>query len=93
MRQDCVNVIPKKRHPYIQHLLFCTGKSVSKDIEHIKDIIAGSAVFKEGFGRNEIRCNNIQKIISLWKDYLETFIFKNEKTCSSEKKLLLLVEL
>ena len=31
---------------------FCTGKSVSKDIEHIEERMADFTFFKEGFGRN-----------------------------------------
>ena len=37
-------------------------------MEHIKDIIHDFTDFKEEVGRNEMMCNNIQKIISLWKE-------------------------
>ena len=64
---------------------FCTRKSVSKFIENIKERIAYFTVFKEEFGENEIICNKIQTSISLWKDYLETVIENNKKTCYGEK--------
>ena len=46
---------------------FITGKSVSKDMEHIKEIIADFGAFKEEVVMNEIICNKIQTIILLWK--------------------------
>ena len=55
---------------------FCTGKSVSKDMENIKDIIDDSVTFKEEVGRNETISNKIQTIISLCKDNLEAVIEK-----------------
>ena len=63
---------------------FITGKSVSKDMEHIKERIADLGAFKEEVRMNKITCNKIQKSISLWKDYLETVIENNERLCSSE---------
>ena len=53
---------------------FCTGKSVSKDMENIKDIIDDSVTFKEEVGRNETISNKIQTIISLCKENLEAVI-------------------
>ena len=41
-------------------------------MEHIKEMIADFGDLKEEVGMNEIICNNIQKIISLWKEYSET---------------------
>ena len=63
---------------------FITGKSVSKDMEHIKERIADFWDFKEDVRMNEITCNNIQTIISLCKEYFETVIKNNERLCSSE---------
>ena len=37
-----------------------TGKSASKEMEHIKHKIADFGYFKEELGMNEIICNNIQ---------------------------------
>ena len=58
---------------------FITGNSISKYMDHIKERIAD-------FGAREIEitCNNIQKSISLWKEYLDTMIENNEWLCSSE---------
>ena len=53
---------------------FITGKSVSKENEHIKESIADFGSFKEEVGINEIICNNIHTSISLWKEDLETVI-------------------
>ena len=64
---------------------FCNGKSVSKDIENIQEIIAEFKVFKGESRRNEIICNMIQNSISLWKDELETVVENNKNTCSIEK--------
>ena len=64
---------------------FFTGKSVSKDIENIKERKVNSTVFKEEFGENEIICNKIQTSISLWKEHLEKFIENNKKTCYGKK--------
>ena len=47
---------------------FCTGKSLSKDVENIKEIISKFKVFKEQFEKNETMCNVIHHSISLWKD-------------------------
>ena len=47
-----------------------TGKSVSKEIEQIKERIADFGAFKEYVGINKIICNKIQTIISLWKEDL-----------------------
>ena len=58
---------------------FCTGVSVSKYIENIKEGIAEFKVFKEDLGRNETICNIIQIRISSRKDQLETVIENNEK--------------
>ena len=63
---------------------FITGKSTSKYMEHIQERIAYFGAFKEEARGIEIACNNIQKSISLWKDYLETIIENNECLCSSE---------
>ena len=52
---------------------FMTRKPVSKEIEHIKKIIADFRTFKEEVEINEIICNKIQEGISLWKEYLETY--------------------
>ena len=53
---------------------FITGKSVSKDIENIKERIADIRDFKEEVGMNKIICIKIQTNISLWKEDLETVI-------------------
>ena len=66
-----------------------TGKSVLKDIEHIKERIAYFRYFKEYIGMNEMICNKIQKIVSLWNQYLETVIENIETLCSSEKTLII----
>ena len=63
---------------------FITGKSISKDMEHIKERIADFRAFKEDARGIKITCNTIQTSISLWKDYLETMIENNEWLCSSE---------
>ena len=72
---------------------FITGKSVLKEIEHIKGRIADFGASKEDAGMNEMICNKIQKIISLWKGNLKTVIENNEKIMFKRKKFLLLVEL
>ena len=46
-------------------------------MEHIKEIIADLGAFKEEAIGIEITCNTIRKIISLWKEYLETMIENN----------------
>ena len=61
---------------------FITGKSVFKEIEHIKERIADFGDFKEEVGRNEMICNKIHTSISLWKEDLETVIENNEKNPS-----------
>ena len=43
---------------------FITGKSISKDMEHIKEIIANFGAFKEEAKEIEITCKTIQKSIS-----------------------------
>ena len=53
-------------------------------MEHIKERIAGFGDFKEQVRMNEITCNKIQTVISLWKDDLEIVIENNERLCSSE---------
>ena len=63
---------------------FITGKSVSKQMEHIKERIADFGYFKEEAGMSEIIRNKIQTSISLWKEYLETMIENNDWLCSSE---------
>ena len=65
---------------------FITGKSVSKDIGHIKERLADFGSFKEEVGMNKIICNKIQTIISLQKEDLATVIENNENSCSSETK-------
>ena len=42
---------------------FITGKSVSKDMEHIKERISDFRAFKEEVGMNEITCNKIRTSI------------------------------
>ena len=49
---------------------FITGKSLSKDMEHVKDRIADFGAFKEEARGIEITCNTIHTSISLWKEYL-----------------------
>ena len=50
--QDCFNTMHKiDILSYITYN-FCTEKSVSKDIENIKEITSESKVFKEEFGKN-----------------------------------------
>ena len=49
---------------------FITGKSISKDMEHIKERIADFGAFKEEARGIEITCKTIQTIISLCKEYL-----------------------
>ena len=63
---------------------FITGKSVSKIMEHIKERIADLGDFKEEARMIEITCNTIHTSISLWREYLETVIENNERSCSSE---------
>ena len=63
---------------------FITGKSVSKDMEHIKERIADLGAIKEEVGMNEIICNNIRTSISLQNQYLEIVIENIERLCSSE---------
>ena len=48
IRKDCVNVIHKRRY-CTNNILFCTGKSVSKDIKNIKDRIAEFTVSNKKF--------------------------------------------
>ena len=45
---------------------FITGKSVSKDMKHIKERIADFRDFKGEARRTEITRNTIQTSISLW---------------------------
>ena len=47
-------------------------------MEHIKERISDLGAFKEEARGIEITCNNIQTIILLWKNYLETMIENNE---------------
>ena len=63
---------------------FITGKSISKDMEHIKERISDFGAFKEEGKGIEITCNTIQTSISLWKEYFETTIENNECFCASE---------
>ena len=63
---------------------FITGKSISKDMEHIKERIADFGAVKDEAKGIEITCNTIQKSISLWEEYLETIIENIEWFCSSE---------
>ena len=63
---------------------FITGKSIPKDMEHIKKIIADLGAFKEEARGIEITYTTIQTSISLWKEYLETVIENNELLCASE---------
>ena len=53
---------------------FITGKSLSKDMEHIKERISDFGAFKEDKRKIKITCNTIQTCISLWKEYLDTMI-------------------
>ena len=53
---------------------FIRGKSISKDMEHIKERIADFISFKEEAGEIKMTCNTIQTSISLWKEYLENMI-------------------
>ena len=69
---------------FVRTQFFITGKSISKDMENIKDRIAEFGAFKEEARGIEITCNTLQISISLWKDYLETIIENNECLCSSE---------
>ena len=62
-----------------------TGKSVSKENEHIKESKADFRDFKEEVRMNEMICNKIQTIILLWKEDFETVIESNEKSYSGEK--------
>ena len=74
----------KKYIPESNTCSFITGKSVSKDIEHIKERVSDFGSFKEEVGMNKIICNKIQTSISLWNEDLETVIENNEFLCSSE---------
>ena len=65
---------------------FITGKSISKDMEHINERIADFGAFNEEAKGIEITCNTIQTSISIWKEYLEIMIENNEWLCSSESK-------
>ena len=61
-------------------------------MKRIKERIADLTAFKEEVGRNEMICNKVHKVISLWKEYLENMIKRTKKTVQVEK-LLLLVEI
>ena len=63
-----------------------TGKSLSKDMEHIKERIAYFGALKEEVGMKKIICNKIQTSISLRKEDLETVIENNERLCSGKTK-------
>ena len=63
---------------------FITGKSISNYMEHIKERIADFGAFKDEAKGIEITLNTIQSSISLWKEYLETMIEKNQWLCASE---------
>ena len=63
---------------------FIIGNSVSKYMEHIKYRIGDFTPFNEEVVINEIICNKIKTIISLWKEDLDTVMENNEKS-SSEK--------
>ena len=56
---------------------FITGKSISNDMEHIRERIADFGDFKDEARGIEITCDTIQSSISLWKEYLETMIENN----------------
>ena len=56
---------------------FITGKSLSKDTEHIKERIADFKAFKEEAAMNEIICNKIQKSISLFSVTVSKSSFHN----------------
>ena len=49
----------KKDIPVSRTNYFITGNSVSKEMGHIKEIIADFRAFKEEVGMNKIICNNI----------------------------------
>ena len=53
-------------------------------MENIKEIITDFGAFKNKAKGIEITFNIIQSSISLWKDYLETMIEKNQWLCEIE---------
>ena len=69
IRKDILSVI---------NYCFMTGNSTSKDMEHTKKRIADFGAFKEEARGFEIKCNTIQKSISLWKEYLKTMMENNQ---------------
>ena len=50
---------------------FITGKSVSKQMEHIKERIADFRAFKEKVGMNERIYNKVQTSILSWNEIQE----------------------
>ena len=48
---------------------FIKGKSISKDMEHIKERISDFGAFKEEARGIKITCNTIHTSIPLWKEY------------------------
>ena len=52
-------------------------------MEHIKEKIADFGAFKNKAKGMERTCNTIQSSISLWKEYLDTMIEKNQRLCES----------
>ena len=53
---------------------FIAGKSVSNEIEHIKERETNFRAFKEEVVGKIMICSNIQTSISLWREDLETVI-------------------
>ena len=47
-------------------------------MEHIEERMADFGAFKEEARGFEIKCNTIQKSISLWKEYLKTMMENNQ---------------
>ena len=66
----CPYYILKKDILAFSTYFFITGKSVSKEIERIKERIADFGAIKEEVVMSEMICNKIQTSISLWNEDL-----------------------
>ena len=60
-----------------------TGMSKTKNMEHILERKADFEAFKDEEKLIERTCNTIQSSISLWKEYLENIMEKNQWLCES----------
>ena len=66
---------------------FITGMSRTKNMENILERKADFEAFKNEAQLTERTCNTIQSSILLCKDYLETMMENNQRSCESESKL------